>query len=195
MDRVSMPTVIIRLSKRKVGLLLLGAVAFVAGSIWIWYIADSQSRYDPLYMKGVAVAGASFFGLCGVYGCYKLFDTRPGLIIDDGGIVDNSSAVAAGRIPWNEVSGLKISEIAGQRFLVIEVINPQKYVEQGGFLMRMLNSANTKLTGSPINISSNSLSMDFDELVRILTRAFQKSKQPAEQAAAPRRCRRTRRFT
>jgi hypothetical protein len=127
-------------------------------------------------MKAVAIAGVSFFGLCALCGCFKVFDTRPGLIIDDQGIVDNSSAVGAGRILWDEVVALNVSEIAGQRFITIVVADPEKFVGRGVFLSRMLNAVNTKMTGSPINISSNSLGLKFDELVQALTAAFEKHK-------------------
>ncbi len=176
MDSNTPTEVVIPLSKGKVVLLLLSAVAFIAVSIWIWSIADDQTRYNPLYMKAVAVAGVSFSGLCAIYGCFKVFDTRPGLIIDEQGIVDNSSAVAAGRIFWNEVLALNVSEIAGQRFITIVIADPQKLVGRGNFFGRMLNTASTKMTGSPINISSISLGLKFDELVQALTMAFEKHK-------------------
>jgi hypothetical protein len=38
--------VVVPLSKGKMALLLLGAVAFVVGSVWIWSIADAQTRYN-----------------------------------------------------------------------------------------------------------------------------------------------------
>jgi len=176
MDSKTPTEVVIPLSKGKVVLLILGALTFVAGSIWIWSIADGQTRYNPLYVKAVAIAGVSFFGLCAIYGCLKVFDTQSGLIIDDQGIVDNSSAVAAGRILWNEVVALNVSEIAGQRFITVVVADPQKFVGRGNFLSRMLNAANTNMTGSPINISSQSLALKFDELVQAMTSAFEKHK-------------------
>ena len=161
---------VIPLSKGKVVLLLLGAVSFVAVSVWIWSIADDQTRYNPLIMKTAAIAGGSFSGLCALYGCFKVFDTRPGLIIDDQGIVDNSSAVAAGRILWGEVVALNFSK----NFITIVVVDPQKFTARGNLLSRMLNAANTKMTGSPINISSHSLGLKFDELAQALTVAFGK---------------------
>lgn len=177
MDYDGSTEVVIPLSKTKVALLIVGAVAFMAGSIWIWSIADTQARFNPLLLKAVAVAGVFFFGLCAIYGCIKAFDARPGLIIDSEGIVDNSSAVAAGRILWHEVVGLKVSEMAGQRFITIEVVDPEKFTKRGSLLGRMLNSANAKMTGSPINISSNSLRMKFDELFQLLTAALEKHKE------------------
>lgn len=168
--------VVIPVSKRKLVLLLVGSVAAVGASIWIWSIAETQARFNPFYVRGVALAGAAFFGLCAVYGCIKAFDSRPGLIIDPEGLVDNSSAVAAGRIFWAEITGLKVSSVAGQRFLTITVVDPQKYVARGGVFKRMLNAANTKMTGSPINLSSNALRLKFEELVRLLTEAFDQYK-------------------
>ncbi len=94
--------IVIPLSRTKIVLLFLGAVAFVLLSVWLWTIADHQTRHNPLYVKAVAIAGASFFGLCAGFAFIKLFDTKPGLIIDSDGIVDNSSGVSAGRVPWQE---------------------------------------------------------------------------------------------
>lgn len=174
MHAVSAPEVSIPLSKGKVVLLILGSIGSVLGSTWIWSIAETHPRYNPLYVKCVAVAGGSFFGICGIAGCIKFFDDRPGLIIDGEGIVDNSSAVSAGRIHWNEITALRVSEIAGQRFVTIDVVDPQKYIERCGFFVRLLNQANTSKLGSPINISPNSLKVEFGELVQMLTERFER---------------------
>lgn len=141
--------VVVSLSKSKLLFHFLGAVAFVVGGIWIWSIADTQKQFPPLFMKGVALANISFFGLCAIYGCSKLFDPRPGLIIDDQGIVDHSSAVAVGRILWCDCVALIVTEIVGQRFITILVLEPQKYTARGNFFARMLKVINTKMTGKP----------------------------------------------
>jgi hypothetical protein len=145
--------IVVPLSKTKVALMVVGAGAFVLGGIWLWAIADTQNRYDPLFVKAAAAAAVLFFGLCAIYGCYRAFDKRPGLIIDSQGIVDNSSSIAAGRIPWEDIVDVRVSGIAAQRFITIEVRHPQRFIEARNFLGRMLNAANTNLTGSPINIS------------------------------------------
>jgi hypothetical protein len=166
--------IVVPLSKRKVALLFLGSLAFVAGSVWMWSSADAQQRYPPLYVKGVALAAGAFFAICGIYACIKLFDQRPGLIVDGEGIIDNSSGVAAGRISWDEIVGLQVYQIAGQRFLTIFVANPNKYAGRGPFFLRMANAANMRMTGSPINISSSTLRLNFDDLVEMLTATFEK---------------------
>jgi hypothetical protein len=165
---VSGPSIVVPLSKHKIVLVLLGSIAFVAIAIWMWSYAESQRRYPPLYVRSAAVACGLFFGACSVYAFFKLLDSKPGLIVDLNGIVDNSSGVAAGRVPWDEIVAVKSSEIMGGRFLTIVVSNPQKYVGRGNFLLRMSNAANMKLTGSPINISSTALALKFDDLEEII---------------------------
>ena len=178
MDTNSPMQIEIPMSKSKVVMLILGAIAFVAGGIWLWLMAEEIGRSHPLYVKIVAIACVLFFGLCAIYGSFKVFDARPGLIIDDQGIIDNSSGVAAGRIFWDEIIGLTVSK----KFITILVVNPEKFLARGNFLIKFLNMANMKLTGSPINISSHALAIKFDELVRILLTASAEYKGPANNA-------------
>jgi hypothetical protein len=165
-----MQEVVIPLSKKKAALLIAGAVAFVSAAVWIWSCADGTT--DAVTVKWLAAIGAGIFGICGVYGCFKVFDDKPGLVVDVQGIVDNSSAVAVGRVPWSDISAITVGSISHQRFLTIHVHDPRKYIAGGGFVRRWLNAANAKLTGSPINIASNSLALSFDELELIVKDAF-----------------------
>jgi hypothetical protein len=107
------------------------------------------------------------------------------LVIDEVGILDNSSAVAAGRIFWHEIIGFRISEISGQRFITIEVIDPKRFIDRCGFVMRFLNSAKHDFVGSPINISSNALQADLDELVRLLVAWLEYRKKTNEPELPP----------
>lgn len=169
MDSISIP-----LSKGKIVLIVIGSIAFVVMSCLLLIYSQQIPRMNSILIKGVVASGILFFGFCGVFGLKKLFDDKPGLIIDAEGIVDNSSAVAAGRILWDEITSLKISEIAGQRFLTIMVVSPEKYVGGQSKLRAWLNSMNTKMTGSPINISTNALKISLDALADHLTKACAK---------------------
>ena len=168
--------IVIPLSRTKIVLLLLGAVAFVLLSAWLWTIADHQTRHNPFYVKGAAIAGASFFGLCAGFAFIKLFDPKPGLIIDAEGIVDNSSGVSAGRIPWREIRGFRVTTVQKQRFITFEVEDPLKYVDRGNFLRRKLNRANLKYFGSPVQISANALQIKFDELLSVIAQFYERHK-------------------
>lgn len=174
---------VIELSKTKIALLVLGSCAFVAAGAWLLTLDAAEVRSgrsfrlffnDPWVVRGAGVASVVAFGLLGLYGLGKLFDKRPGLVLNESGIVDNASAVAAGFIPWSEVLGAGVFEVQKQKMLVIGVRDPQKYIGRGGALRRALNEANYKMSGSPIAISSVALKVDFSELVSLFERYEQK---------------------
>jgi hypothetical protein len=163
---------IIALSKRKMLLVLLGASAFVAAGSWMFFFADASIKsrrggYDPLLARGVGLAAIVFFGVFALYALKKLFDKKPALIFNNNGIVDNASSVLAGFIPWSEVVGAEICVIQNQKLLIIMLRNPKVYIARGNSLKQALNKANYKMVGSPISISSNTLAIDFSELVSI----------------------------
>jgi multisubunit Na+/H+ antiporter MnhG subunit len=71
----------IELSKGKGIVTFLGAVVFVLTSIWLIDFADSQERYNPVLVTVTGYVGLVFFGVAGLYIFYKLFDTKPGLVM------------------------------------------------------------------------------------------------------------------
>jgi hypothetical protein len=165
---------IIELSKKKVLLLIIGACAFVALGAWLLLLDEatiqSLRRFNsPVFVHGVGLVSVVFFGLCGVLGIKKLVDKKPGLVFNSSGIVDNSSGVSAGLIPWTEIMGAEIFEIYKQKVLVIKVKNPQNYVERGNWLKQALNKLNCKMCGSPIAITSNALKISFSELLSVFS--------------------------
>ena len=174
---------VIELSRTKLVLSILGSCAFVAAGAWLLSFDASKIRSgrsfnfffrEPWVVYGVGLAAILFFGLCGLYAFVKLFDKRPGLILNSSGIVDNASGVAAGFIPWAEVLGSGVYEVQKQKMLIIGVRDPQKYLDRGGAVKRSLNKANAKMVGSPISIPSVALKINFAELVSLFERYHRK---------------------
>jgi len=164
---------VIELSRLKLVLTIAGALLFVAAGAWFLlapadgsFIRDMERFAPPWAIHTLGVV-AALFGLAGaVYGVRKSFDRKPGLVLSAAGLVDNSSGVAAGFIPWSEVTGLSLFQMRRQRMLIVHVADPEKYIARGNALQRMLNRANTGMVGSPIAINSNALRIPFDELQR-----------------------------
>jgi len=93
-----------------------------------------------------------FFGFCGVYAFTKFIDKKPGLIISDEGITDNSSAVSADLIKWENITNGVITEIYGQKILTIEINNANEILlSQSGFKKFLMN-LNKNYFSSPIQI-------------------------------------------
>jgi len=160
---------VIELSKNKIVLLIVGSCAFVALGVWMSVdaksIAPDLPIESPLLARGIGLVAILFFSLCGIFGIKKLFDKRPGLVLNSSGIIDNSSGLAAGFIPWEEILGVEEFQVYSQQMLIIEVRNPETYIARASALKRFLNRANYKMCGSPIAISSNTLKIDLPALL------------------------------
>ena len=166
---------VIELSRAKLAMTIAGALLFMAAGAWFFVAPDDGSFMTDLRRFAAPVVfhalGVAAF-LCGaagvVYGVRKLFDRKPGLVLSSAGLVDNSSGVAAGFIPWSDITGVGIFQMHRQRMLILNVADPDKYIARGNPLQRMLNRANAGMVGSPIAISSNALRIPFDELQAVL---------------------------
>jgi hypothetical protein len=170
-DRIVVP-----LSRVKTSLALLGSAAFVVIALLIWRAVDLLPDGNPagLLTYALLVITILFFGFCGLHAAFKLFDRSPGLVIDDQGIIDNSSGLAAGRILWSEIKGIQVTRVHGQRFLTIDVQAPEKYVDRFSYLRRKFVRLNATYFGGPIHIPATTLKLGFDELVDIVRENFEK---------------------
>lgn len=161
----------IPLSKGKLLLSTLGAFAFVA--IGFWFVLDPPSRTDSS-MESVLVlvlglASILFFGAIGLVVIRKLFDSRPGLVINEQGLMDNSGGLSAGQILWQDIEDISVLQIQRQRLILVLVNNPQDYIDrQSNSWKRKLMAMNHRQYGTPISISANGLKISFDELLEIL---------------------------
>lgn len=120
----------------------------------------------------IGLVGVVFFGLCAVVAIIKLLDHTPGLTLSCEGLTDNASGVSAGFVPWTEITAIQEYKIQGQKFVSILVENPEKYVNRGNALKRLANRANLKLSGTPINITANTLKISHQNLLAIIEKYF-----------------------
>jgi len=165
-------SIIIPLSKSKLTKGLIGCVLFVLAGLWIMLCQPTVSNpvfNNPLLKYGVAVSGILFFGSGIIYFSRKLADKKPGLIIDDEGLLDNSSAAAVGRIPWMNIMRVVTTQFMNQQFLVIVVNNPEFYInEQHNAVKKKAMIYNFKHMGSPIAIAAGGLKCNLRELLEVL---------------------------
>lgn len=165
----------IELSRARLTLVIAGALLMAGLGGWMM-IADAQGSLietlrrfcPPAAVHVIGGAGLLFFGACAVYGVRKLFDRKPGLILNAAGLVDNSSGVAAGFIPWSEIRGVAPLFLGRQRMVALHVSDPQKYLGRGNALKRAFVRGNVSLCGTPIVISPTVLAISFDDLLRTL---------------------------
>lgn len=178
MNKIEIP-----LSKTKILLLLIGAIAFVILGTLFLIIPDtfiSPIFRNPQAIRIAGIVAVLFFGAVGLYGFRKLFDKTIGLTIDENGITDNTNATSVGLIDWNDIVEIRTEQVMSTKFLMIFTSNPDKYMERVNGFKRKLMQGNMKMYGTPLSITSNTLRYDFDDLQRLIKDKLieQKEKMP-----------------
>ncbi len=151
----------------------MGSLAFVAVGLWFVISPPTISNSywgNPTKIAIVGYASILFFALCAFFLFKKLPDNKPGLIIDQTGLTDNSSGVSAGQVLWSDIEAISVIEIHSQKLIMLQVRNPQDYIDKqtSGF-KRKLMQMNYKMYGTPLSITANGLNVSFDELLTTLT--------------------------
>lgn len=166
MNKIEIP-----LSKTKILLLLIGAIAFVI--LGTLFLITPDTFISPIFRnpQAIRIAGivaVLFFGAVGLYGFRKFFDKTIGLTIDENGITDNTNATSVGLIDWNDIVEIRTEQVMSTKFLMIFTSNPDKYMERVNGFKRKLMQGNIKMYGTPLSITSNTLRYDFDDLQRLI---------------------------
>lgn len=156
---------------------IISILFIVTGILFItnpmWFIKSN----DSLVIKIIGYAVVIFFSACGIFISQKLFDKKPGLILDAEGITDNSSAVAAGKILWKDIKSIAVQQVQAQSFIMINVKNPEFYLqrERNPIKKRMME-LNYRLYQTPLHITANGLKIGFEELYEIITEKYNSMK-------------------
>ena len=143
---------------------------FVAVNIWLLTldaasIAELQWFDSPTLVYAIGVLGLLLFGGLAVFNIRKLVNRRPGVVLSEAGLLDQSTGVSVGFIPWSDITGVDTYKSFNQRTLVVRVSDPQKYLTGGNALARYLRRSTMKLCGSPVTITSAVLKIRYDDLM------------------------------
>ena len=171
------------IDKKKIALLLVAALVFVALGTWLIYNPDRFTNNglkfrvsSPVFVQIVGILGVLFFGAAGVYGVIKLLDKRMGLVMNSIGVTDNSNASSIGLIEWNDIQEIRTEQVTSTRFLLIDVHNPEKYIGRAKGLQKVFMKANLNQYVTPISIASSTLRCDFEELEELIIAEYRKNK-------------------
>jgi len=121
----------ISVDKKKVRLQLAGSLLFVLlGVLFVVKPFLFIRSDDPTVIRIIGYICTAFFGIGVILFVQKLRDKKEGLVIDGEGVTDNSSGIAAGRVLWRDVKSIRVEQVAGQPFIMLEVKDPLSYLQQ-----------------------------------------------------------------
>lgn len=157
---------------RKSGMIipLVGCCGSLVFGIWLFVVValEMSTSDSPISVLvagfGLSLAYICISGVCGLLFAKHLIKRGHGLVLNSVGFVDRSSPIAYGFIPWEDIASMSVW---GNRFLIIRVVKPMKYVGRGHALRRAWNYGNWWLSGSPIFISPRLLKVKLGDLVSL----------------------------
>ena len=168
--------VVIPFSKAKLAALALLLLALVAAFVYFIVHPDGSRRHSPWFLQTVGIMGALVFGALSGLTIAQLFGRKPGLVVDRQGLIDHTTHLGVGRIDWAEVRGLRTVKIRMNKFLVIDVHDPARFVDRGNVAQRILRAGNLRVQGSPVALSSILLEAGFDRMTDVVRRFFDQAK-------------------
>ena len=168
--------IVIRTPRRKLFVLFLLSLIMVAASAWLAVRSPGW-----LLVPGVVGAiGILFFGLCGGWLLSRLFSPRVALILDRDGLLDNSSAFPAQKMPWDQITRLGIAEIEKQRFVGIDVRDRSAVPPSKSVFRRWLDDVNTGIAGYPVYIAASAIDRSVEELYDLIAKYWKDPKARTE---------------
>lgn len=151
---------------------------FVLLSVWLIMMEPDPDnlpfRESVRYLSGWV--GLAVFGIFMLVYIGLLIRRKPGLTLTTEGIIDHSSAVAAGFIHWRDISFFVTVKQSGQKFIAPILHNPEDYIKKASFWSRYFMRHNYNRYGSPVAITAVVLKASTEELLVLLEDGLERSK-------------------
>jgi hypothetical protein len=135
-------------------------------------------RSDGDVGLAVGLLGLVFFGPITLALLVRALRNHPVLILDADGFTDRSTLIAAGRVPWPDVSRIDKRPFMNRVFVAVTLTDPAGYRARQPAWRQLVIHLNRRLVRGDIFIPDNVLPMPPAELVKTMRRL---------QHAAPRR--------
>jgi hypothetical protein len=167
-----MRTIEIEINKKRIITLLIISALIIPWAVFYCY---------SLYLEGVIalkliiiLVGAIPFLIWFFWSnLKKIIDKKPGLIIDNQGIIDNMGFSEIGIISWNDITHAKVVKHKLSEYLLIGIKNNEKIINRLSGVKKTIVSKQLEIFGTPIVISINNLKIDKAELIKIFNDKIQ----------------------
>jgi hypothetical protein len=150
--------------KSRIFILGLLSFFFVALGVLFLYIA-SIADGDVWVLRVVGIISILFFGFGLLYCVYSFLSNKPALIINDEGIHDNSSFLAAGMVKWEEILDFQWVHLQRQVFLGLITHDPLLIINRTKGFKKVLNKINRRFMGTQVNIPVRVLACSPDQII------------------------------
>lgn len=155
-----MEKLVIKNSRWRYVLLLVGCIGFVAAGIWMVIAGNSFGWLAILFFgSGIPVS------------IWQIADTRPRLVIDEHGVLDRTLGV--GRIAWSDIEAAYVRSISGNDFICLELKNAEEYARKLSKVKRAMAAANRNLGFTDFNLNLSGVDASTAEVFELVIKYCQ----------------------
>lgn len=167
----------LELPLRRGRLLALAVVSsfFLAGAVWFTAriglpsLDFTQNRLADEALRAIGLLSMAFFG----WGSVVLLDLAlrpgPGLVIDDEGIVERTSGLAAGRVRWEEIARVRLAPAGdGDVVVGLDLHHLEAHLDRLPGWRRWLVRSNVKTGWPHVAIHVRAIGQDAHALAALL---------------------------
>lgn len=163
------------LHRGRLVLLALLSLLFVAGAVWFTAqiglpsLDFTRNRLADEALRAIGLLATVFFGLCAVALVDLALRPGPGLVIDDEGIVERTSGMAAGRVRWEEMAAVRLVP-GGDRDVVVglDLHHLEAHMDRLPLWRRWLVRSNVSTGWPHVAIHPRTLGQDAQALAALL---------------------------
>jgi len=160
----------LRPTRRRLLLLLLGCIAFVAAGVWFILAAETIAASSPHFsaslIRPLGVVSILFFGYAGIVAIRQMLDARPRLILDDNGIFDRTLATPV--IPWGSILAAEIVAVKGNKFIALRIADEAERVAALPAIKRAMTAGNEGMGFARFNLNLSALDISAEQLLAII---------------------------
>ena len=183
-----MEPIVIKQSVNSNVIYILGAIILCILSFALVF-EDFRSSFDNTLIEGIfrneicyyiikvfLFVGFGFFGFATLYLMKRARIGENILTIDEKGIIDNSSSLALGFIPWEDIEEVHIKGTASNKFIELALKDEDKYLSNINKIKKAFILVQKKMRHNVVCISLNIAGLDADKAINYVQDVFKKYK-------------------
>lgn len=180
---------VVPFARGRIVLMLVVALLFGAGGAWVALSPEAAAHrppwVSPPLFRPIGWAGVLVAAWGAVWWTRRLLSDAPALVLTPEGLIDRTGIAPFGLVPWSDMGGYAIVDVAGGRFLVVDLYVPGKYYHCGGRLREMLSRANDSMVGSPFTIALSALAWPAESVADACRQYLDRHGTPRERYVPP----------